>query len=99
MAVYQQIARTGRVRAEFMGDTMENVRRNEFRVYIKGIMVGAAWLSAGQKMRDQTTGIVYPFKRAKKKRGKKINVDPAMCQFHNLKLDPDGKCPFVPLVY
>jgi hypothetical protein len=94
MAVYQQIARTGRVRAEFMGDAMENTRRNEFRIYIKGVIIGAAFLTAGQKMKELDTGKVYPFKRALKKRGKKVKTDPTICKFHNLKLNPDGSCPF-----
>jgi hypothetical protein len=91
MAIYQHLGRTGKKRAEFLGDSIDEMY-GRINIYIKNVLTGQVWLARGEKVIQVGGGPTFTFK--KKKRVRKPKVDPTVCQFHGLKLNPDGSCPF-----
>lgn len=97
MGVFQHLGRTGKVRADFLGDECERINGQTVRILIKGIVIGRVWLARGEKIQELLTvnnkakfGRAFVYEKAgRKKRVRKETT----CRFHGEKLLPNGRCP------
>lgn len=109
MGVFVHLGRTGKLRADFLGDDIERINRKSVRILIKGIVIGRVWLARGEKVQELLTvhgepavGREFTLINAKHRKHEPKHFklkDPKRfkktCQFHNVPLDKNGKCTVV----